>query len=183
MASLVDDLARTVTGFRPADAVERDEQEAWAALTGDPGLLWRDSAPAHFTASAIPFDHDGTRVCLVHHPRIGAWVQPGGHFERGDPTVAAAAARELVEETGLVGEIQTRPLRLSRHPAPCGVGDWHLDLQMLALVSYQRPVTGESHRVEWFRIDRLPGDLAPGVAELASAGYRWIMENELPGET
>lgn len=55
-------------------------------------------------AAAIVFDADG-RVLLVQRgqaPALGSWTLPGGRIEAGEPA-AAAALRELHEETGLVG--------------------------------------------------------------------------------
>ena len=42
------------------------------------------------------------RVLLIHHRRLGCWLPPGGECEAGE-TPLEAAARELREETGLVG--------------------------------------------------------------------------------
>src|SRR6185369_13790425 len=41
-------------------------------------------------------------VLLVRHKRLGVWLPPGGECEPGE-TPLEAAARELREETGLVG--------------------------------------------------------------------------------
>lgn len=46
---------------------------------------------------------DGGRVLLVKRgkaPLLGFWSLPGGHLEMGE-TLAAAAAREVIEETGI----------------------------------------------------------------------------------
>ncbi len=49
----------------------------------------------------------GPRVLLVKRgkaPRAGQWSIPGGHQEAGE-TLRAAAAREVMEETGVAAEI------------------------------------------------------------------------------
>jgi len=60
------------------------------------------------------FDKDAARVSLVIARDLagrlllgrrrdnGRWTLPGGHLERGEPAIAAAA-RELLEETGMLG--------------------------------------------------------------------------------
>lgn len=165
--SLVRDLAHVIMATPTEDAEQRYRRSAWLALAAHPSLLGREGEPAHFTASALPISPDGARVCLVLHRRMGLWVQPGGHFEGHDRSVALGAAREMAEETGLVGEVAPVPLALSRHPAPCGRGDWHLDIQMLAVVTEVAPtVSDESLDVAWFGVDELPGARAPGVSEL-----------------
>lgn len=170
--SLSVDLAAAIGLWSPLDAEERFHQTAWAALASDPRALSRDTAPAHFTASALPVTPDGRRVCLVLHGRINLWVQPGGHFESFDGTVREAAAREMTEETGLGGSVDAVPLLLSRHRAPCGV-DWHLDMQMLAIVAETDPrISDESADVAWFDVDALPAERADGVDDLVAAALR-----------
>jgi 8-oxo-dGTP diphosphatase len=49
----------------------------------------------------------GSTVLLVERakpPRAGLWSLPGGHIEAGEPA-AAAALRELAEETGITAEM------------------------------------------------------------------------------
>ena len=59
-------------------------------------------------AGAVVTDAAG-RVLLVrrgHEPSKGSWSLPGGRVETGE-TTAAAAVREVLEETGLVIETRT----------------------------------------------------------------------------
>lgn len=106
-------------------------------------------------------------VCLVLHDLLGAWVQPGGHLEPGDQTIQQAAARETLEETGLKGMVSDLPVGLSRHPAPCGTGDWHLDIRFVLTTESDSPlrVSAESRDVRWFPVDHLPEPILPEVAD------------------
>lgn len=61
----------------------------------------RNVAPGHFTASAFVLCPERRRVLLVHHQKLGRWLQPGGHVEPSDLTLIAAARREVAEETGV----------------------------------------------------------------------------------
>jgi 8-oxo-dGTP pyrophosphatase MutT (NUDIX family) len=57
--------------------------------------------PGHFTASGFVVSPDRRSLLLVHHAKLGKWLQPGGHIETDDADVESAARREVVEETGL----------------------------------------------------------------------------------
>jgi 8-oxo-dGTP pyrophosphatase MutT (NUDIX family) len=171
VSALVDDVRRALAATAPQDAQARFEQVAWLALldTAGAGLLTRQQAPAHLTASAAVLSPDATQTCLVLHRKLQLWVQPGGHFEPGDQTAAGAAAREVLEETGLTGEILPTPALLSRHPAPCapGVVDWHLDIQHVLVTAPTTPVpSDETPEVAWWPVGQLPDALAGGIGEL-----------------
>ena len=150
-------------------AEDRFEAWAWRALLDEQGagLLTKAAAPSHITASAVVMTADAASTCLVLHGKLGLWVQPGGHLEPDDVSVAAAAAREVGEETGLGGTVLPVPVLLSRHRSPCrpGVVDWHLDIQFALVTSIGAPVVSEeSQDVAWFAVDALPPDIAPGLA-------------------
>ncbi|MET0831692.1 MAG: NUDIX hydrolase [Acidimicrobiia bacterium] len=57
--------------------------------------------PGHFTASGFVTDATNSRMLVIHHRRLDRWLQPGGHVEPTDPTLLAAAVREVLEETGV----------------------------------------------------------------------------------
>jgi 8-oxo-dGTP diphosphatase len=55
------------------------------------------------------FDDDRTHVLMVDHHVFNVWVTPGGRADRGEAPLATAA-RELLEETGVVGvPVSTSP--------------------------------------------------------------------------
>lgn len=58
-------------------------------------------APGHVTATGLVLHPDGERIAMVFHARLERWLLPGGHVEKEDSTIYAAAAREVQEETGL----------------------------------------------------------------------------------
>jgi 8-oxo-dGTP pyrophosphatase MutT (NUDIX family) len=168
---LVTDALRVFASAPRGTPEERYESRAWAALLRDagPGLLTRDAAPFHVTASAVVLSPDARRTCLVLHRKLHRWVQPGGHLEPGDRRLVDGAVREALEETGLATRPADVPVRLSRHRAPCrpGVVDWHLDAQFVLLSDEAPPrVSDESEDVGWWPVDGLPDPLAPGIREL-----------------
>jgi 8-oxo-dGTP diphosphatase len=118
-------------------------------------------------AIAWVLDPAGHHVLLVEHAAYG-WSCPGGHVEVGE-TPAAAAARELAEETGLVLAPTTdEPVTLTIGAAPAGPSGpahrhWILGYRFRAdPTAALRPEGGAP--VAWHDVDALP---APAVEDLA----------------
>lgn len=139
-------------------------------LLAHPDAMVRDCRIGHLTSSALMMDEPRERVLLTLHPRVGRWLQLGGHNEPGDLTVREAARREAIEESGISEvAISAAPLRLDRHPVPCGgAPSEHLDVQYLAIVSADAVpvISDESDDLRWFALDELPPDLDDSVRAL-----------------
>jgi len=82
----------------PADATRLGDLRA--LLEMDVSLRSRQTMPGHVTASALIFAPERDSILLIHHRRLGRWLQPGGHVEAGEFPLAAAR-REVAEEVGL----------------------------------------------------------------------------------
>lgn len=134
--------------------VPESEQEQ-AALDRMRQLLERAAAPfdrhsyvpGHFTASALVRSPEGERVLLIHHSKLGRWLQPGGHIDASDPDVLAAAMRELVEESGVEDPRPLLPtlLDIDIHVIPesaRGPAHEHFDLRFAFEVATQELCAG-----------------------------------------
>jgi 8-oxo-dGTP pyrophosphatase MutT (NUDIX family) len=64
------------------------------------------SAPTKFAAGCVVYRYDpaGAPLLLLIHDKYDRWTLPKGHLEDGE-TEQAAARREVLEETGLSGEL------------------------------------------------------------------------------
>jgi len=88
------------------DVVEADEREfleAFAGLLELPGDVFSADhyVPGHITASGFVVHPSDDAVLLIHHEKLGMWLQPGGHVEPADGDLEAAARREIAEEVGI----------------------------------------------------------------------------------
>jgi 8-oxo-dGTP pyrophosphatase MutT (NUDIX family) len=65
--------------------------------------------PGHITCTALVLHPTEQRVLFMHHHRLRRWLLPGGHVEIIDASLAAAAAREALEETHVVIDARVTP--------------------------------------------------------------------------
>ncbi|MCL4360362.1 NUDIX domain-containing protein [Patescibacteria group bacterium] len=126
----------------------------------------------HFTVSVwMVTDGASKKILLIHHKKLGTWMQPGGHIESWENPVEAAA-REAKEETGL--DIRSLLPRLEQIDAVASylplpdffmeqaiprVGTepahFHLDLNYRVALPEQmvRHAPGEAEGIGWFTKD------------------------------
>ncbi len=143
-------------------------------LTARPDAMWRSCEPGHLTASALVLDPERQTVLLTLHPRVGMWLQLGGHCEPSDHSLLDAAVREAREESGIGAlSFDPVPLALDIHPITCslGVPTRHFDVQFVAVApDGAEPVrSDESIDLRWFGWGDLPADAAPELADLVDA--------------
>ncbi len=145
-----------------------------AFLAACPDGCLRECVPGHITGSALVLDHTGTKALLTLHPRVGRWLQLGGHCEPTDDTIVAAALREAAEESGIDGlRIDPALAALHVHPVTCslGVPTRHLDMQFIvhAPADAEIACSDESLDLRWWPLDALPDDCDFGLTQLVAA--------------
>ncbi|MGU3431550.1 NUDIX hydrolase [Actinomycetes bacterium M1A6_2h] len=132
-----------------------------AFLDSAPLGCLRENVAGHITASSLVLDDGGCHVLLTLHPRIGRWVQLGGHCEPEDDDIVDAALREAVEESGIADlVIEPGLLSIHTHPITCslGVPTRHLDLRFLVRAPANAHIvrSEESVDLRWWPVDDLP---------------------------
>ena len=156
----------------PEEEAHRRRILAFAAAHADP--FDRHLPEGHLTGSAFVVSPDAAKVLLLHHHKLGRWLQPGGHADPGERDGETVALREAMEETGIpdlrLHPSAPRPLDVDVHAIPARGGDpahLHLDLRYLVLADPAHapaPANGESRAVRWFAWDALGGlDLDGGL--------------------
>ncbi|MDD7916544.1 NUDIX hydrolase [Actinomycetospora callitridis] len=146
-------------------------------LDARPDACSRSCAPGHLTASALVLDAAGERALLTLHPRVGAWIQLGGHIEPEDTTLAGAALREAEEESGIEGlTLDPEPLHVEIHALTCslGVPTRHLDVRFVAHAppGAVEAISDESLDLRWWPLTELPDEVAFGRSLVRAAPGR-----------
>jgi len=178
------DALATLEKWRAPD----DEQETLRAayvqhLREHPDGLDRSCFPDHITSGVLVLSPDLDRVLLNHHRKADLWIHFGGHCEPSDETLAGAALREGLEESGLPSlHLDPVPVELSSHTV--GFCDprgpvVHLDVRYAARAPRDavHVVSEESHDVRWWPLDALPAGLGedmPGLLHHALARLRRV---------
>ncbi len=172
-----DSVIATLSNWRAPDFTQDALREAVLAFViAREDACRRECEPGHITASTLLLDDAGTHALLTLHPRLGRWVQLGGHCEHGDTDILAAAQREAVEESGVDGlSVEPELAAIHVHPVTCslGVPTRHLDLQFVAHApaGAQITVSDESLDLRWWDLNDPPKDTDYGLSQLIS--YAW----------
>ena len=159
-------LLAALQDYRPADEEEQSYFGAIRQILLSPRNPFDRNRfrPGHITASAFVLSPDRANVVLLHHAKLNRWLQPGGHVEPSDASVAAAAAREVLEETGLnVGaadELENSPpFDLDIHPIPARPDSpthHHFDVRFLWVAkTSQLRLSDESSALDWVPISEI----------------------------
>ncbi|WP_177231558.1 NUDIX hydrolase [Amycolatopsis saalfeldensis] len=125
-----------------------------AALEFDDARGWLERARLKplepFAAEVWATDPSYTQILLVRH-RARGWVPPGGTVESGE-TPRSAATRELLEESGVSGELLQTPAAVTVRSYRA---DWSptLGLTYVAVIGRDEPLSGESGQPpRWFNL-------------------------------
>jgi 8-oxo-dGTP pyrophosphatase MutT (NUDIX family) len=135
-------------------------------LESNDELFDRKNFQGHITTSAIVFDPAHREILLISHKTLNRFLQPGGHFE-GDASLAASAAREVLEETGVTIEPHPTfasgdlPIDIDAHWMPANPrkqedGHYHFDFRYLFTSSHGHGFDLQEEEVTdcgWYSID------------------------------
>lgn len=147
----------------------------------------RRTAPAHLTASAVVVDASCERAVVLHHAKLGRWLQPGGHAD-GDHELAGVALREAAEETGIDGlAVWVPAVDLDLHEVDHGdvLGvHVHVDLRFVVAAPQGAVLRGnhESTALRWAtpaEVRELSGD--EDLVHLIELGLRVAASSPPPG--
>ncbi|MEO5813392.1 MAG: NUDIX hydrolase [Rhodanobacter sp.] len=173
--SLIDALRR-YRDLWPAEAATVAQFEHFLATPE--GIFERRHAHGHFTGSAWLVSADGQRVLLLHHRKLGRWLQPGGHAV-GDADLAQVALREAGEETGVTGSrIEGGIFDIDRHRIPLRgtqADHWHYDVRHVVRAGADEHFTRnhESRALAWRPVRDVANDVTLDSSLRRMAG-KWL---------
>jgi len=149
----IQSLLTAAAAFTAPDVMDRVLALARSAAPTDRNRF----DPGHFTASGFVVSQDGSSLLLIHHRRLGRWLQPGGHIDPEDASPIVAAAREVREETGI---------------ATVPIGDALIDVDIHPIPP-RDPEPAHEHFDLRFAFRALGGDLVADDEVYDAAWVRW----------
>ena len=120
----------------------------------------------HFTATGFVV-HNGS-IVLHWHPKVKAWLPPGGHIEPNEDPVQAVL-REIEEETGLRAEVVSTNPRISLDYPEQVLAPFTIMVEDI-----QDPLDGFHQHIDMIYFCRLVGPAKP-----LNDGWRWVGRDHL----
>lgn len=157
------DLNRALGFLASARLADRSTEDDRARIIDycrrHPDALVRSCRDGHLTGSALVVDVETRRTLLIHHRKLGRWLQPGGHAD-GEGNLALVALTEATEETGIEGlKVLVPAVDVDIHAIPARGEDplhLHLDVRFLVLApsgSTVRADSTETLGAQWIDLD------------------------------
>jgi 8-oxo-dGTP pyrophosphatase MutT (NUDIX family) len=159
-------LISLLKSYKPLPEEQIHHAQILQFINENPQCFERTLEEGHITASAWLVNKDNSQALLMHHAKLGIWVQLGGHCD-GNPNVLEVALREAQEESGImhIEPVSIDIFDIDIHFIPANKREkehYHYDVRFLLQVKSDEEINQnhESQALKWFskRKDLLPTD-------------------------
>lgn len=123
----------------------------------------RSLEPGHVTASTWVVNPTRSHVLMLHHRKLGLWLQLGGHAD-GETDIVSVALKETAEESGVdasqikllsedIFDVDVHTIYASEHDPR----HQHFDPRFLVEIDDRIPLPGsdEAHEVRWVPLEQV----------------------------
>lgn len=157
------------------------KQDISLFMQENPLCFERSLEKGHITASAWLLNKDTSHALLMHHRKLNAWFQLGGHCD-GNQDVLAVAIKEAQEESGIhaIVAVTEDIFDVDIHLIPESAKEkahFHYDIRFLLQVASDEHVVqnNESKELRWIRkeLSALPTQ-NPSVVRMFN---KWLLYN------
>lgn len=144
-----------------SDSIARQESNKIKSFIEQNKICFRRSnLGGHITGSAWIVNESFEACLLVHHRKLGLWLQLGGHAD-GESNILNVAVREAEEESGLTNlkVLSEEIFDVDVHAIPARVGEpahFHYDVRFLLQASSWLPLhrsERESLELAWVSLE------------------------------
>lgn len=150
------DLKKALERYTPlSDHEQQAKVRMLAFLDTHPDCFERTLTIGHFTASSWLLNKAETHALLMHHAKLGMWVQLGGHCD-GNPNMLEVAIKEAQEESGIAAivPISDEIFDIDIHLVPAYKHEpehYHYDVRFLLKVDGDQDIRAnkESKELRW----------------------------------
>ena len=97
----IKNLLSSLEDYTTEDLLQQNyKKEMISFFKNNDNCFERSCSKGHFTASAWVINSEETHILLMHHRKLGIWIQLGGHAD-GDENLLAVSIKEVLEESGI----------------------------------------------------------------------------------
>lgn len=128
-----------------------------------PNCFDRRLQHGHVTGSAWVLNPARTHTLMMHHRKLGLWLQPGGHAD-GDPDILQVVLKETSEESGIplskIALVDDAVFDVDIHtiyPSEHDDRHEHFDIRFVVQIDDRLEIPGntESHQIGWIPLDEV----------------------------
>lgn len=156
------------------------KKEMISFIEEHPDCFERTLQKGHITASAWLLNKDCSQALLMHHAKLNAWFQLGGHCD-GDSDVLRVALKEAQEESGIHGiePVCNDIFDIDIHLIPENKREkahYHYDVRFLLRVTSDEAVVQNSESKELRWIDKDALSLPTQERSILRMFDKWVMK-------